>query len=835
MRYDFMNDPPTDLLQDRKRPSARFGAGMAFVFTDIHFTPETRQTFCKPVVGCYTTIYNPIYQYTDTPEGRKGYSRLTNIDRVHQKRIHPYGSTEKACIWSSATWRDEYIKPAYGGWDYTAPPGCRPQLVMFSGYDVNDYYMMDLWFYDIWNNSWSTSVPAPFNYTKGPPSNPVPRRFPSVNVFRADKPFRPRGAPSHINVWEPNCPPTPGLPCTCTPPLEQCLNIDGVPQQRCCQKVTNFTEMIYVMGGEADFPIGPFQDVWGYSREYNQWFDLKPLGRVPSARVYDTINFARDTKLNGGSGVITGYVIGGTFGGFKVDVMKYNCITNRFSSLYAEGAKPSARSYFATMLYKDTIFMHGGRGWVTVDNIDKEDLWSYNITLNRWFQNEPTGILPLGRQGHTAINLGTTMFIFAGYSEPSLQEKGTGDMNDVWRFDIELGALLADNKFLENAGGWGIFQNEVKDDTFTPLHCEDYASRYGAYWGAPCRIAWEGSTQQLLFVDGLHNDTYNEQCSLLGCNGVGYLSAPKNYVRIGKKMYQGRLRYRYTKVYPSADNALQYEKVCDALFLNSTSNPTINPKNTLLCGDLMYLTNGSLSEEESCPQRIEFFACVKRKGCMDLARNFLCTTVVKTCNIDAGVLCAPRRDAAFDTKDDLLLVGKYQVLSFDILNELVPYPNKFTLVDVDLDEQKGWRLHGTNGTIIPTREEFVDVLSTLQMILVRCDYWESIRFRDSTNLDYLGLEINEPTPELYFNNDFEGRTHNATYKLAQDGSLHPYGEKNERVGTEASGWTGQGLWKFMAQQNAGEPIVPQGRTETHGEIVGLKEIELFEGADPMFA
>ena len=78
------------------------------------------------------------------------------------------------------------------------------------------------------------------------------------------------------------------------------------------------------------------QDVWGYSREYNQWFDLKPLGRVPSARVYDTINFARDTKLNGGSGVITGYVIGGTFGGFKVDVMKYNCITNRFSSLYAE-------------------------------------------------------------------------------------------------------------------------------------------------------------------------------------------------------------------------------------------------------------------------------------------------------------------------------------------------------------------------------------------------------------------------------------------------------------------------------------------------------------------
>jgi len=59
-------------------------------------------------------------------------------------------------------------------------------------------------------------------------------------------------------------------------------------------------------------------------------------------------------------------------------------------------------------------------------------------------------------------------------------------------------------------------------------------------------------------------------------------------------------------------------------------------------------------------------------------------------------------------------------------------------------------------------------------------------------------------------------------------------KKSGRVGTEASGWTGQGLWKFMAQRNAGESIIPAGRLETHGEIVGLKEIELFEAAVPMF-
>ena len=36
--------------------------------------------------------------------------------------------------------------------------------------------------------------------------------------------------------------------------------------------------------------------------------------------MYDTIDFARDTSTAGGE--ITGYLIGGTFGGFKIDVMQ---------------------------------------------------------------------------------------------------------------------------------------------------------------------------------------------------------------------------------------------------------------------------------------------------------------------------------------------------------------------------------------------------------------------------------------------------------------------------------------------------------------------------------
>jgi hypothetical protein len=65
-----------------------------------------------------------------------------------------------------------------------------------------------------------------------------------------------------------------------------------------------------------------------------------------------------------------------------------------------------------------------------------------------------------------------------------------------------------------------------------------------------------------------------------------------------------------------------------------------------------------------------------------------------------------------------------QVLAFDLLDELAPQtgePGKeWTLVDVDLDEAKGWYIHGTNGTVVPTKDEFVHVLATLQMILIRC-------------------------------------------------------------------------------------------------------------------
>ena len=39
----------------------------------------------------------------------------------------------------------------------------------------------------------------------------------------------------------------------------------------------------------------------------------------------------------------------------------------------------------------------------------------------------------------------------------------------------------------------------------------------------------------------------------------------------------------------------------------------------------------------------------------------------------------------------------------------------------------------------------------------------------------------------------------------------------------------------MKQPEPGDPTIPLGRRETHGEIVGVRSFELFEATNPMFA
>jgi len=665
MRYDFTQVPETFLKQDFKRPSARFGSGLRLIYTGINetFKPgacdfrssgywsDTLDTSYDPPRPGETGPYHNVYE-----------PRVTGIDR----RTH-----------------------------WVVPDKCRPQLIMIGGYDVNDYYMMDIWFFDLWNSTWMQVQPFPDKNPYALP--PAPRKFASVNVYRPGYRFRPPKAP----------------------------------------KDEYYDELIFVHGGWAAPPLGAFQDVWAYSREHNRWIDLQPSGRIPSARVFDSIEFI---------GTV-GYLIGGVFGAFKIDVMKYNVVRNRFSLMYAAGAKPSARSYFSTSVYKDSIYVFAGRGWPTVDNEDKQDMWQYNSTENFWSAKEITGIIIPQRWGHSCITFLSTLIVFGGYSTPAIAEMGVGDLNEVWRYDLEIGALLADSQYKKNSGGWGAYQNYVEGDYIIPTHCSDYANLVGAYWGMPCKVTYDQASQQFLFIDSLHNDTDDpavgrkvKPSPFLGANGIGYIAAPPSFVRCGNKMYQGRLRYSYMKVYPMEDDEL------DRVFK--------------------------------------------------------------------------------DTKDDILLVGTYQVLAFDILDKLAPILGAYTLVDVDLDEAKGWFVHGTNGTLKPTKDEFIHVLSTLQMILIRVDYYPSMYMKNTSNYHVLGTVLETEDAYRYLNDSRAGDDHNHTYKLGFDGKLYEYGERPDRIGTYPE-YEGKGVWKFTDQ------LDKLGRKQSHGEIIAVSTVELFENVQPL--
>ena len=76
----------------------------------------------------------------------------------------------------------------------------------------------------------------------------------------------------------------------------------------------------------------------------------------------------------------------------------------------------------------------------------------------------------------------------------------------VWRYDLEIGALLADSQYTKNSGGWAAYQNYVEGDAIIPTHwltklgptyiltivlySEDYAKLVGTYWGMPCKVSY---------------------------------------------------------------------------------------------------------------------------------------------------------------------------------------------------------------------------------------------------------------------------------------------------------------------------------------------------------
>jgi len=161
-----------------------------------------------------------------------------------------------------------------------------------------------------------------------------------------------------------------------------------------------------------------FNDTWAYDPAANTWANLKPAGRVPTARDSQAMAYDPQEKvvlLFGGWSTLTEFS----------DTWAYDPATNSWANLEPTGTVPSGRA-LQQMVYDpniDQMVVFGG-GTTTVVH---DDTWAYDPTTNTWNQANVSGSPPSARTGYAMLFNSTTrkVYLFGG-------SDGVTYLNDLW-------------------------------------------------------------------------------------------------------------------------------------------------------------------------------------------------------------------------------------------------------------------------------------------------------------------------------------------------------------------------------------------------------------------
>ncbi len=181
---------------------------------------------------------------------------------------------------------------------------------------------------------------------------------------------------------------------------------------------------IFLFGGQ-DF-TGTQNDLWTFTLAGRTWTQLNPTGAKPAARfghtlVYDSMRH----RL---------ILFGGQAGGFFSDTWAYDIATNAWRQLAADNAGPSRR-YGHSAIYdtaRDRVVI--SHGFTNSGRFD--DTWAFELATNTWRNiSPPSGATrPLRRcLHHAALNAeGNEMLLYGGCSSGS----GPCPQADLWSFDL---------------------------------------------------------------------------------------------------------------------------------------------------------------------------------------------------------------------------------------------------------------------------------------------------------------------------------------------------------------------------------------------------------------
>jgi N-acetylneuraminic acid mutarotase len=140
---------------------------------------------------------------------------------------------------------------------------------------------------------------------------------------------------------------------------------------------------VLLFGGEDWAPSisTKTNDTWAYDPETNSWEELRPAGKLPSARADHAMAYdvANDRII----------LFGGYDGSSCLDdTWAYDPSTNAWTELEPAGDRPRAREGHS-LVYDPTsgdLILFGGRSW---DWGELNDTWVYDSATNSWSEVLP--------------------------------------------------------------------------------------------------------------------------------------------------------------------------------------------------------------------------------------------------------------------------------------------------------------------------------------------------------------------------------------------------------------------------------------------------------------
>ena len=179
---------------------------------------------------------------------------------------------------------------------------------------------------------------------------------------------------------------------------------------------------------------GKDNETWVYDLSANSWTNKNPLGLRPSART----KHAMATIYNDDKIVLFG---GHDSNGYNDETWIYDLSANTWTKMNPT-IKPTARSYhtMATIYNDDKVILFGG--W---DESYLGDIWIYDLSLNSWTIKNPYGAKPSARYNHAMATV---------YNDDKVILFGGGDDNgydnETWIYDLSTNRWTNNNPLGSN-------------------------------------------------------------------------------------------------------------------------------------------------------------------------------------------------------------------------------------------------------------------------------------------------------------------------------------------------------------------------------------------------